>query len=50
MQTEGCRHTNPSICAAHSLEDVCAFARLDGMCMKPPKSWPKQFSKLKGAE
>lgn len=46
-QTEGCRHTNPSICGNNSLPDVCAFVREDGMCMRPPKSWPKQYERLK---
>lgn len=45
-QTEGCRHTNPDICGNHSLEEVCAFVRKDGMCLLPPKSWPKQFARL----
>lgn len=48
-QTVGCRHTNPSICANHSLPKVCAFVRADGMCLKPPVSWPKQFRVLAGA-
>ncbi len=46
-QTEGCRHTNPPICGSHSIPEVCAFVREDGMCLKPPKSWPKQFEHLK---
>lgn len=46
-RTVGCRHTNPDICAKHSLEAVCAFARSDGICVAPPASWPKQFRKLK---
>ena len=46
-QTEGCRHTNPNICANNSLPKVCAFVRADGMCMKPPTSWAKQFHHLK---
>lgn len=46
-QTEGCRHTNPSICGNNSLPSVCAFVREDGMCLKPPKSWAKQFIHLK---
>ncbi len=46
-QTEGCRHTNPSICGSHSLPEVCAFARADGMCLRPPRSWAKQFERLK---
>lgn len=46
-ETVGCRHTNPDICAKHSLFDVCAFVREDGICKAPPKSWPKQFQKLK---
>ena len=45
-QTVGCRHTNPDICAKHSMPSVCAFVRSDGMCLAPPKSWPKQFKKL----
>jgi hypothetical protein len=46
-QTVGCRHTNPDICSSHSLLRVCAFSRADGMCLKPPSSWLKQFKKLK---
>jgi hypothetical protein len=46
-QTEGCRHTNPDICASHSVPKVCAFARADAMYLKPPISWPKQFERLK---
>ncbi len=46
-QTDGCRHTNPNICANNSLPKVCAFVRGDGMCMKPPTSWAKQFKHLK---
>jgi hypothetical protein len=45
-QTEGCRHTNPNICASNSLPRVCAFVRSDFMCLKPPQSWPKQFKVL----
>jgi hypothetical protein len=45
-QTVGCRHTNPDICSSHSLPRVCAFSRADGICMKPPSSWSKQFKKL----
>ena len=45
-KTVGCRHTNPDICSKHSMSSVCAFARGDGMCLAPPKSWPKQFKKL----
>lgn len=47
-QTQGCRHTNPDICNANSMEKVCAFVRADGICMKPSLSWKKQFNKLKG--
>ena len=46
VQTVGCRHTNPDICAKHSMPSVCAFVRADGMCLSPPKSWPKQFKQL----
>lgn len=45
-QTVGCRHTNPDICAKHSMAKVCAFARPDGLCLAPPASWPKQFKNL----
>jgi predicted nucleic acid binding AN1-type Zn finger protein len=47
QRTVGCRHTNPDICAKHSLPAVCAFARSDGMCLAPPASWPKQYEKLR---
>lgn len=45
-QTVGCRYTNPDICAKHSLPSVCAFVREDGICLSPPKSWPKQYRHL----
>jgi hypothetical protein len=45
-QTEGCRHTNPDICSSHSVPKLCAFVRADGMCFKPPTSWPKQYRAL----
>jgi hypothetical protein len=48
-QTEGCRHTNPDICAKKSLQNVCAFVRADRICLKPPMSWAKQFEHLKAA-
>lgn len=47
-QTVGCRHTNPDICAKNQLPGKCAFVTSDGMCYAPPRSWPKQFKKLKG--
>ena len=46
QQTVGCRHTNPDICAKHSMASVCAFVRSDGTCLSPPKSWPRQYAKL----
>ena len=46
QKTVGCRHTNPDVCARHSLSTVCAFARADGMCLAPPTSWAKQYEKL----
>lgn len=45
-QTEGCRHTNPDICAKNAMPSVCAFVRSDGVCCAPPASWLKQFRKL----
>jgi hypothetical protein len=48
-QTEGCRHTNPDICANNSMPKACAFVRADGLCLKPPVSWPKQFRVLSTA-
>lgn len=49
-ETEGCRHTNPEICSSNSLPKVCAFVRSDGMCLKPPGSWRKQFKHLLGEQ
>ena len=46
-QTQGCRRTNPDICANHSLPQKCAFVREDGICFLPPKSWPKQYRQLR---
>jgi len=45
-QPEGCRHTNPDICAKHSLQEVCAFVRADGICLAPSRSWAAQYKKL----
>lgn len=45
-KTVGCRHTNPDICAKHSMASVCAFVRADGVCLAPPASWLKQYEKL----
>lgn len=47
LVTVGCRHTNASICGRHSLPEVCAFVRADGVCMSPPNTWAKQYRKLK---
>ena len=46
-QTLGCRHSNPNVCGKNGLEDVCAFVREDRLCLAPPRSWPKQFRKLR---
>jgi hypothetical protein len=46
-QTEGCRATNPDICARHSQPKVCAFVRADGICLKPSTAWAKQYAHLK---
>lgn len=46
IQTLGCRHTNPDICAKHSMLSICAFVRADQLCLSPSASWPKQFRKL----
>ena len=45
-QTVGCRHTSPDICGKNSMANVCALVRSDGICLSPPRSWPKQFIKL----
>ena len=45
-QTVGCRAANPDICKFNGT-DFCAFCRGDRMCTNPPKTWPKQFEKLK---
>jgi hypothetical protein len=50
QQTDGCRHTNPGICAKHSMEGTCAFVRADGLCKAPPASWAKQHRKLIGQQ
>lgn len=49
-QTLGCRHMNPDTCSKHSLVDVCAFVREDGLCLRPPKSWPKHYQNLLGPQ
>ena len=47
-QTVGCRHTNPDICGSNSAQNVCAFVRDDGICIKPSAAWKKQYRKLMG--
>lgn len=49
-QTLGCRQKNPDICACNLVENVCAFARADGICKRPSRSWKKQYLKLKEKE
>lgn len=49
-QTYGCRHTNSSICGKNLLPEICAFVRSDNICLAPPRSWGKQFNKLKSQE
>jgi len=44
--TVSCRRSSPDNCAKHYMQSVCAFARSDGMCTSPPRSWAKQFDKL----
>jgi len=46
-QTVGCRHSNPDICAKNRAPKICAFVRNDDICKCPPRSWGKQFKKLK---
>ena len=46
-QTLGCRQNNPDICANNMLPDICAFARKDGICMKPSRAWKKKYEELK---
>lgn len=45
--TFGCRHTNPDICNACYLENVCAFCSKDKICKKPSAKWKKTFEILK---
>jgi len=49
-QTVGCRANNPDICRFYMLEGSCAFVRNDGLCIKPSRSWKKQYEKLKGGQ
>jgi nitrite reductase/ring-hydroxylating ferredoxin subunit len=35
-------HPRDTVAQTHG----CAFARDDGMCLAPPKSWARQFAKL----
>jgi hypothetical protein len=46
-QTFGCRQANPSACRNNLVAKVCAFVRSDNICLSPPRSWKKQFAKLK---
>jgi hypothetical protein len=45
-QTVGCRHTNPGICAKHSVPGKCAFTSNEKICLTPPASWSKKFKML----
>jgi len=44
--TIGCRHSNPNICAKHSMTGVCAFVENDNVCHAPPASWKKLYKQL----
>ena len=46
-QTFGCRLSNPNSCLKHSLPQVCAFVRNDGLCLSPPKTWSNTYRRLK---
>jgi len=46
-QTDGCRATNPDICANNGIQNVCAFASNDSICKRPSVAWKKQYRKLK---
>ena len=46
-QTVGCRYASPESCAKNSMAGVCAFVQEDGICLRPPRGWPKQFRDLK---
>lgn len=48
--TIGCRHTNPEIYANAYLDEICAFVRKDGKCMKPVRGWKKKYLELKGRD
>ena len=47
QQTYGCRHSNPDICNACYIENICAFSSPDQICKRPSKSWRKYYLKLK---
>jgi hypothetical protein len=49
-QTFGCRQSNPQTCGKHSLAGICAFARADGMCFAPPRTWKATFARLGAQE
>lgn len=44
-KTFGCRHSNPNICGASFIENICAFSSSDNICKKPPISWKKNYTK-----
>ncbi len=46
-QTVGCRKYSPGACGNNNLVGRCAFTREDGMCLRPSKSWKKQYAKLR---
>ena len=48
QQTYGCRHSNPEICKACFLDEVCAFSSSDNICKRPSKSWKRYYHKLLG--
>jgi len=48
-ETVGCRHTHPNFCAKNLMPNICAFVREDGICKSRPRSWPKQYEKLRAS-
>lgn len=50
LQTLGCRHSTPDICRNNATPDKCAFVRADGICILPPRSWPRIFAEVSRRE
>lgn len=46
IQTYGCRYHKPDMCKNMGKPGICAFVRVDNVCINPPNTWKRHFKNL----